>query len=371
MISFQPTEEQELVRTTAREFAANVMRDAARDADEEATLPGGFLDAAWALGLTMAQIPEENGGAGMMRSPLLGAIALEELAYGDAALAMAAMAPSAFAFAIVDHGTEDQKSRYLPLFCEEKFHAASMALIEPGPFFDPLSLTTTASERDGVWVLEGEKAFVPLADSASHFLVIARRGERNGGGVGELEGFIIERDAAGLEISEPVAHLGLRALPMATLKLSGVKVDPKDRLGGDKGADIRAILDSARVGTAAVQVGLAKSVLDYACPYATEREAFGEPIGRKQAVAFMLSEMAVEVDSMRWMVWKAASELEHGHDATRQAHLTRRYVNEQTMKVADDGLQVFGGHGFIREHPLELWYRHARTLGVFEGAATV
>ena len=111
--------------------------------------------------------------------------------------------------------------------------------------------------------------------------------------------------------------------------------------------------------------------MDYAIPYATEREAFGEPIGRKQAVAFMLSDMAVEVDSMRWMVWKAAAELEHGRDATRQAHLMHRYVATQTMKVSDNGLQVFGGHGFIRDHPVEMWYRHARTLSVLEGAATV
>lgn len=371
MISFELTDEQDLVRTTAGEFAADVMKEAARAADEEAAVPEGFLDASWALGLTMGQIPEAYGGAGMPRSPLLGAIALEQLATGDAALALASMAPSLFAFAVVDHGTEDQKNRYLPLFCTEKFHPAALALIEPGPFFDPLGLTTTAAERDGGWVLDGRKAFVPLADSASHFLVIARRGERNGGGVGELEGFIVERDAAGLEIGAPEPHLGLCALPTATLSLTGVRVGPENRLGGESGADIRKILDAGRIGTAAVQVGLAKSVMDYCCPYATEREAFGEPIGRKQAVAFMLSDMAVEIDSMRWMVWKAAAELEYGRDATRAAHLAHRYVAKQTMKVADNGLQVFGGHGFIREQPLELWYRHARTLGVLESAATV
>ena len=370
MISFKPTEEQELIRTTAREFAAAAMRDSARDADEQAALPEGFLDASWALGLTVAQIPEENGGAGMPRSPLLGAMALEELAYGDPALAMAAMAPALFAFAIVDHGTEDQKDRFLPLFCEEKFHPASLALIEPGPLFDPLQLKTTATFSGNEWILTGKKSFVPLADSASHFLVIARNGDAEGADK-NLEAFIVERDAAGLTISESGKSLGLRALPTASLDLDQVRVSAADRLGGDEGGDIRSILDAARVGTAAVQVGLSRAVLEYATPYATERVAFGEAIGRKQAVAFMLSDMAIEIDSMRWLVWKAASELEKGVEATRSAHLASRYAAEQSMKIADNGLQVFGGHGFIREYPVEMWYRHARTLGVLEGAATV
>ena len=364
MISFQPTEEQELIRTTAREFAAAAMRDSARDADEQAALPEGFLDASWALGLTVAQIPEANGGAGMPRSPLLGAMALEELAYGDPALAMAAMAPALFAFSIVDHGTSDQKDRFLPLFCGEKFHAASLALIEPGPLFDPLDLKTTATLSGSEWTLSGKKSFVPLADSASHFLVLARAGE-------SIEAFIVERDAAGLTIADAGESLGLRALPTASLELDQVRVPAGDRLGGEQGADIRSILDAARIGTAAIQVGLSKAVLDYATPYAKERVAFGEAIGRKQAVAFMLSDMAIEIDSMRWMVWKAASELEKGISATRSAHLAFRYAAEQSMKIADNGLQVFGGHGFIREYPVEMWYRHARTLGVLEGAATV
>jgi acyl-CoA dehydrogenase len=370
LISFQPTEEQELIRTTAREFAAAAMRDSARDADEQAALPEGFLDASWALGLTVAQIPEANGGAGMPRSPLLGAMALEELAYGDPALAMAAMAPALFAFSIVDHGTSDQKERFLPLFCGEKFHAASLALIEPGPLFDPLELKTTATLSGSEWTLRGKKAFVPLADAASHFLVLARVGEGQGG-EDDIAAFIVERDAAGLTIGDAGESLGLRALPTASLELDQVRVPAADRLGGDQGADIRSILDAARIGTAAVQVGLSKAVLDYATPYAKERVAFGEAIGRKQAVAFMLSDMAIEIDSMRWMVWKAASELEKGESATRSAHLAFRYAAEQSMKIADNGLQVFGGHGFIREYPVEMWYRHARTLGVLEGAATV
>ena len=120
----------------------------------------------------------------------------------------------------------------------------------------------------------------------------------------------------------------------------------------------------------AVMVGLSRAVMEYAIPYAKDREAFGEAIAKKQAIAFMLSDMRIEVDAMRWMVWKAASQLEHGLDATRAAHLARLYCAREAMKIADNGVQVLGGHGFIREHPVEMWYRNARTLGVLEGSVT-
>ena len=117
-------------------------------------------------------------------------------------------------------------------------------------------------------------------------------------------------------------------------------------------------------------VGLSRAVMEYAIPYAKDREAFGEAIAKKQAIAVMLSDMTIEVDSMRWLVWKAASELENGLDATRSSHLARVYCAREAMKIGDNGLQVLGGHGFIREHPVEMWYRNVRTLGVLEGAVT-
>jgi len=371
VISFGPTEEQGLVREAMQTFAADVLRPAARAADEAEALPEDVLQQAWELGFVATQIPEAFGGAGEERSPVTSALVLEALATGDAALAIAATHPAAFAFAVLDHGTEEQKKRLLPPFCGDRFHAASLALVEPTPVFDARALRTTAEPKGDAFVLSGVKSFVPLADRASHFLVIARNTAAAHEGLGALDAFVVPRDAVGLTVGERGRHLGLRALPTATLELERVEVPAADRLGGEAGCDVRRILDASRAGIASLLVGLSTAVMDYAIPYAKDRHAFGEAIAQKQAIAFMLSSMRVETDAMRWLAWKAASHLERGLDATRAAHHARAYAAEHAMKIADDGVQVLGGHGFIREHPVELWYRHARTLSVLEGAATV
>lgn len=365
MISFEPTEEQELVRTTARDVAAEALRPKARDADEESEIPADLLRSTWELGLVSSQIPEAFGGGGATRSPTTFALLLEALAHGDAALALGALAPATFAMALVDQGSAKQQQRYLPQLCGRDFHAAAIALVEPQPAFDPHALRTRAEARGNAWVLTGTKTFVPFGGEASHFLVVASDPD------GKPAAFVVPREAHGVSVAGPEPTLGLRALPFARLELASVEVPQDDRIGGGATFDYARLLNCSRVATAAALVGLSRAVMEYTIPYAKERVAFGEAIAQKQAVAFMLSDMAIETDAMRWMVWKAAAELEAGKDATRSAHLARSYVAEQAMKIADNGIQVLGGHGFIREHPVELWYRHARTLSVLDGAATV
>ena len=369
MISFGPTEEQEIVREALREFAQKELRPLARECDETGIIPDAVLDAAWSLGLTSTQIPESYGGAGEARSPITNVLALEELAFGDAALALAIVSPSSFAIPILDMGTEEQKKTYLPLFTGERFHAASLALIEPSPVFDALELRATAEPKGDGFLLSGRKCFVVLGDRASHFLVVARASGREG--FAGIEAFIVPRDAKGLEISEIEKNLGLRGLPTVSLSLDHVEVPASSRLGGEAGIDARRLLACSRTGLAAAMLGLSRAVMEYAIPYAKDRIAFGEAIARRQTIAFWLADMRIEIDSMRWLTWQAASSLERGNDATRTAHLARAYAADACMKIADDGLQVLGGHGFIREHPVELWYRAARTLGVLEGAVAV
>jgi alkylation response protein AidB-like acyl-CoA dehydrogenase len=340
------------------------MRPVARDSDEAAEIPDAFFAQAWELGLAATQLPEAYGGYGAARSPVTNAIVLEELAHGDATLAVAAAAPTLFAYAVADHGSDAQRAAHLPRLCGERFQTASLAVSEPTPAFDAFAPRTAAARNGSGFVLTGTKCFVPLADRASHFLVVAKSGDR-------LDAFIIPRDAAGLTISAPEKNLGLKALAAGTLNLDGVRVPDADRLGGSAGADVPRLLNHCRVGLAAVLNGLARAVLEYCVPYAKERVAFGEAIARKQSIAFRLAEMHMEVESMRWMIWRAAGELERGLDATRSAHLARTYAAEQAMWIADHGVQVLGGHGFIREHPVEMWYRNARTLGVLEGIVTV
>lgn len=364
MISFSLSDEQQSAQTAMRDFAAQVLREAARDCDENSAIPDALLEQTWELGLVATQLPEEFGGYGASRSPITNAIVLEELAHGDAALAVAATAASGFAFAVADQGTAEQKAALLPAFGGERLAFAAVAANEPSPAFDVTRLATTA-RRDGAdFVLDGRKVCVPFADRASHFLVLANSGERH-------DAFIVPRDAAGLTIAAPEKNLGLKSLTTGGLDFDGVRVAASQRLGGDGGADVGRIVNQGRVALAAILTGLARAVLDYCVPYAKERVAFDEPIARKQSIAFRLAEMHMEIECSRWLTWKAASQLEQSIDATKSAHLARRYTTEKAMWVADNGVQVLGGHGFIRDNPVEMWYRNARTLGVLEALSAV
>ena len=370
MISFGPTEEQELVRETVREFAVSELREIARECDEAAAVPDDLLRKSWELGLVSAAIPEEFGGGGLDRSPTLSALILEELGFGCTSLGAAALAPALFVNPVLDFGTEEQKTTYLPLFTGGDFHAASLALHEESFAFDAGNLATIAEPKGKGFQLTGRKRLVPLGDRASHFLVVARGGAREG--LDDLEAFIVPREATGLTIAaDPEKLLGQHALPCAALTLDHVEVPAEARLGGEAGINGRRLLASCRLGSAALAVGVSRAMLETCIPYAKERVAFGQPIAQKQAIAFMLAEMKIEVNSMRWLVWKGASQLEQGADATRAATLAQTYVTREAMKIADNGLQVFGGHGYIREYPVEMWYRNARTVTVLEGLAAL
>jgi alkylation response protein AidB-like acyl-CoA dehydrogenase len=203
-----------------------------------------------------------------------------------------------------------------------------------------------------------------MGDTASHFLVTARNGE-------DLEAFIVAKDAAGLTIGEREKNMGLRALPTVTIELERVEVGAGDRLGGENGADVAAIISNSRAALCAVQVGLARAVLEFCVPYTKERVAFDEPIAKKQSIAFRLADMHIEQHALRMLVWRAASLLEHGEDGTQAAWQARSYAAEKSMWIADNGVQVLGGHGFIREHPVEMWFRNARTLGVLDGTVAL
>lgn len=360
MISFEMTEEQTLVRDSMREFAAAELRTRARAADEASAVPAELLATAWSLGLTTTQIPEAFGGAGEARSRVTHAILLEELAQGDAALAIAAMAPALFAHAILDHGSEAQKKSHLPAFTGARFATGALAVCEPAPLSDASRPRCIAEAKNGAYRLSGRKSLVAMGDRATHFLVTAREGS-------ELGAYLVPRDAAGLSVGPLEKNMGLRALPTTGLTLESVEVPAEAKLGGAGGANVQAVLDASRVALAAVMLGVSRAVLEYCVPYSKDRVAFDEAIAKKQSIAFRLAEMHIEQHAIRQLVWRAASFLDHGLDATRAAWQARSYAAEKSMWIADNGVQVLGGHGFIREHPVEMWFRHVRTLGVAEG----
>lgn len=365
MISFGPTEEQELIRESARDFARRELREIARQCDEESRCPDELLDAAWGLGLAALSIPERMGGGGSPRSPVTNAIVAEALAFGDVPLAAAALAPLSFVNPLLDFGTEEQLAEYLPLFTTPRHHAATLALHEPTFGFDSARLRTIAERRGSGFRITGRKRFVPLGDRASHFLVVAR-GEQEG--LQGLEAFIVPRDAKGLTVAaDREKTLGLQALHCSHMELDGVEVGASARLGGESGIDGARLINLCRMGSAALAVGMSCAIQDFAIGYAKQRVAFGGPIARKQVIAFRLADMEIETSSMRLLVWKAASQLEQRLDAKRGSMLAHVYVCREAMKIADVGIQILGGHGYIRSYPVEMWYRNMRALTLLEG----
>jgi alkylation response protein AidB-like acyl-CoA dehydrogenase len=368
MYSFEPTEEQQSIADTVRDFAKSEMRPKSMEADEKDALPEGFLQKSWDLGLAVAAIPEAYGGSGVERSAVTGALLAEELGYGDVAMAMATLVPALVAYPVVDYGTEDQKKKYLPLFTGSSFPKATAAVVEPNPEFDPTALETTATKKGAGYVLSGKKCLVPLGSSAELFLVYAREG---GPGFENVQAFIVPRGAKGLTVSEKEKNMGVKALDTVKLTLEGVEVPAEAKLGGDKGVDFAKIMSYSRIALSSIAIGVSRAAFEHSVTYAKERTAFGEPIGQRQAVAFMVADMALEIDAMRVLVWEAAWQLDKGGPATQETYLAKMYSDKNSLKVTDNAVQVMGGHGYIRENPVEGWLRHARGFYTFDGMVLV
>ena len=367
MISFELSEEQSQVRDMLSAFATNELAPRAREADETCAAPTHVLDAAWSLGLIGLAIPESCGGGGTPRSALTNALMLEAMGYGCAGLAAAAFVSSLFVNPLIDLGSEEQKLRHLPDFCGEERRVATLALHETAFAFDP-ARTTTRAERDGRgWRITGTKRLVPMGGEADDMLVVARASDAPG--IDGIRAFIVPPDALGVTVTPESGTIGLTPMGFSRVELAEVALPPNAILGEGDGADVRPLLASLRIGGAAFAVGLSRAVTDFAIPYAKERVAFGEAIAKKQSIAFMLADMHIECDAMRWMVWKATAAFDVGRDSSKAAILAQNYVNRHAVKIADDGLQIFGGHGYIRDFPLEMWLRNARVLTIHNALA--
>ena len=363
MVSFKPTDEQDLISKTMADFAREVLRPHAREADEANRVPDEVVARGWELGFVQSMVPEAQGGYGDTRSAVTGVILLEELAYGDLSLALHLLAPRLLTIPLVIVGTKEQQARWLPRFTGTEFATATAAFVEPRWDFDPTSLGTRAERQGGDWVISGEKCLVPLARDAEAILVYATAPDG-------IAAFVVEAKAGGLTVGEREKNMGIKALDTYPLRLDGVRVPVASRLGGDA-TDVQPLVDASRVATAALAVGVSRAAFDHARDYAKERRAFGQSIAQKQAIAFMLADMAIEIDAIRLLAWEAASRLDKGQPATRECWLARHYASQSALKITDNALQVLGGHGYIRDHPVELWLRNARGFATFDGLAIV
>jgi alkylation response protein AidB-like acyl-CoA dehydrogenase len=369
MIGFAPNDEQKMIRETVAAFALEEIRPAARPADESGAIPPELIAKAWDLGLVQGAIPEAFGGYGDARSAVTGAIVAEELAFGDLAIALHVLAPRLLAFPLIEAGTEEQKGRHLKALATDHFTAATAALIEPRFDFDPSAMATMVRRDGASYILDGAKCYVPLARDAATILVYAAA--RSEQGFAGVDAFLLPRDTPGLSISDREKNMGIKGLATFELVLQDCRVATDAKLGGEAGINFVRLLSESRVALAAMAVGVARAAFEYARAYAKERKAFGVPIATKQAIAFMLAEMAIEIDATRLLVWEAASRLDKGEDALKESSQARNYAAQASLMVADNAVQVLGGHGYIRDHPVEMWLRDARGFGVLDGLATV
>ncbi|MFP5382923.1 MAG: acyl-CoA dehydrogenase family protein [Gammaproteobacteria bacterium] len=359
------TEEQRITRESMRRFAQSEIRSIAKKADLDAALPTGFLRKTADLGLSLMPIPEDFGGAGMPRSPISNVLTAEDLAYGDFSIALATLTPLAFVNTLVDQGSAAQQEKYLGQLASEEFVPATVALVEPRATFVPEKLQTTATKQGGDYVLNGVKSMVILGESAKFVLVVADAGAEG------AQAFIVEQGANGVSWTKE-EYMGLKPIQVSRMTLADVKVPASAKLGeGEKAFNLQRLVDLSRLGTCALAVGTCQAMLDYVAPYVNERVAFGEPISHRQAVAFMVANIAIELDGMRLMVWRAASRAEQGLDFHKETYLARVLCAEKAMEIGTNGVQLLGGHGFTREHPVEQWYRNLRAVGILEGAAAI
>ena len=361
MYSFEPSDEQKMLIDAVSRYAINDLRKAAHDAEENKELPPKLISKGWELGVLQASIPEAYGGFGE-RSAVTGALAAEELACGDLAGALAVGTPGLFALPILLAGSEEQKKQYLPPIIESDWKVYTAALIEPSFDFDPNDLKTTANLEGSDYVLTGEKTLVPFADKAGAMIVYARLEK-------ETKAFIVPKGAIGLKVDgEREKFMGLNAVPFFKVTLNGVKVPQANLLPGD----FAPVLDASRVAVAAMAIGVAKAAFGYSRDYAKDRDVFGVKVAQKQAIAFMLAEMATEIEAIRLLVWEAAWAIDNKkEDTSQRAYLAITGAIDLAMMVTDRAVQILGGHGYIREHPVELWMRNGRGFATFTGLAMV
>jgi alkylation response protein AidB-like acyl-CoA dehydrogenase len=360
-----PDDDQKLIVETVSEFAEEILRPAAREADDNARYPRDLITKAAELGITAINIPEDFEGIAAHRSTVTNALVAEALAYGDMGLALPILAPGGVASALTHWGSGDQQATYLGAFAGDDVPQACVAIAEPHALFDPTALKTTAVRTPSGYRLDGVKSLVPAAVDAELFIVAAQLS-------GKPALFIVESSSPGLSV-KPDPGMGIRSAALGQVELDHVTIPLSARLGEDEAtdADYSEAIALARLGWAALAVGTCHAVLDYVVPYVKERHAFGEPIAHRQSVAFLCADIAIELDGLRLTTWRGAARAEQGLPFAREAARAKRLGTDRGMQIGLDGVQLLGGHGYTKEHPVERWYRDLRAVGVAEGVVVI
>jgi alkylation response protein AidB-like acyl-CoA dehydrogenase len=362
------SDEQELIRQTTREFCDAEIAPYAAEWDRTETIDRGIVGKLAELGFLAAALPEEHGGMGL--DMVTYALVVEEIGRADSNVrGIVSVSNGLYGKTVARWGSEEQRSRLLPGLAAGT-ELGCYGLTEPGAGSDPGGLETRA-ERDGAgWALTGQKTFITLGSWAAHALVFARTGEAGPRGI---TCFVVPTDAAGFEARPIKGKLGLRAQDTAELFLDGVRVPDDNRVGelGEGFKIAMSALDHGRISLGAGCVGIAQGCLDASVAYTKERKQFGRPVASFQLVQELLTDIAVETEAARLLVWRAAATADRGERHTVEASMAKYFASEVAVRAANAAVQAHGGYGYIDEYPVGKYLRDARVTTLYEGTSQI
>jgi len=369
MMSFDLPEEIVALRDVVRGFAAKEIRPYAREWDREQSMPDELVAKIGELGLLGIMVPTEYNGAGL--SYLANSVIVEEIARQDGGVALFIAAHNGLCIShLLIAANDEQKRKYLPKLATGE-HIGAWALTEPGCGSDAAALKTRAVKDGDGWRITGHKMFITNGARAQVFVVMAVTDPEQG--ANGISAFVVERGAEGFRIGAKEDKLGIRSSDTVPLDFEDCYVGP-DALVGELGhgyKDSLAVLERGRVGIGAMSVGLARGALEEATAYANEREAFGKPIAKHQAISFMLADMATEIEAARLLVRDAALSLDAGKSDPLKASVAKLFASEIATKAGLNAIQIHGGYGYTKDMPVERYMRDAKLCEIGEGSSQI
>jgi acyl-CoA dehydrogenase len=368
MVDFSLTDEQKALQDLAREFAAKEIAPAAAHHDQTGEFPKEVLQKAFDLGLMNTHIPQDFGGLGL--GVLDGCLIAEETAHGCTGISTAMEANGLAQAPVIVGADEDQKKRFLvPM--TEKLSFAAYCVTEPAAGSDVQGIKTVAKKNGNDYVLNGSKMFITNGSVASWYFVLAYTDPQKG--YKGMSAFLVPKDSQGVEVGKKEKNMGQRASDTRAVNFKDVNV-PATNLVGKEGQGFLLAMkafDHTRPTVAAAAVGLARRAMEESVKYAQEREAFGKPIAKLQAVSNMIADMAKDIDAARLLVWHSAWIIDQGKRNTLQAAMAKAFCADTAMRVATDAVQVHGGYGFSQEYPVEKLMRDAKVFQIYEGTSQI
>lgn len=368
MLDFTLSEEQEMIREMARNFAKKEILPKAEHYDQSHEFPWPIIKKAQKAGLISSNIPAEFGGPGL--GVLEECIINEELAWACSGVQTAIMLNNLASWPILLAGNDDQKARYLPRLTEGG-ELAAYALTEPAAGSDVAGIRATAVRRGDEYILNGTKTWITNAPVSSFSVIFAKTDPeaRHRG----ISAFIVDHKWPGVTLSKPIPKMGQHAAWTGEIVLEDVHVPVENRLGEEGEGFLIAmkVFDRSRPPVSAAAVGVARRALDEALRYAQERHAFGKPIIAQQGISFMLADMAMNIEAARLLVYQAAWLVDNGKPNVKEAACAKAFAADMCMKVTTDAVQVFGGYGYSREYPVEKLMRDAKIYQIYEGTSQI